>query len=90
MGGVNGLTITSSGEVFEVSISLLYPTNDNYAIVEGGYRSPKLLESLCIDQSCRSLSDLDGGDIPLVCTKNVINSIVQSLVSRGALILNNI
>ena len=65
-------------------MSLLYPTDDNYITVRGGYRSPKSLENLCIDQICRSLPDLDG-DIPPDKPQYIINVIVQSLVSRGAL-----
>ncbi len=77
------IPINSSGEVFEMPISSLYPTDANYVTVESGYRSPKLLENLCIDQICRSLPDLDG-DIPPGKPQYIINAIVQSLVSRGA------
>merc|ERR1712125_116605 len=84
MGGDNGSTIHSSVEMLEMSMSTLYPTDDNYITVEGGYRSPKSLENLCIDQFCRSLPNLDG-DIPPRHPQYVINAIVQSLVSRGAL-----
>ena len=49
-----------SVEAFEMSMESLYPINDNYVILEGGYRSPKSLENLCIDQVCRYLPDLDG------------------------------
>merc|ERR1712038_1463698 len=84
MGGKNGSTTTSSVEVFEMSLLSLYPTNDNFITVEGGYRSPKSLESLCIDQFCRSLSDLDG-DIPPGYSQYIVNAIEQSLASRGAL-----
>merc|ERR1712232_995422 len=83
-GGKNGYTTISSVEVFEMSLLSLYPTNDNFITVEGGYCSPKSLESLCIDKFCRSLSDLDG-DIPPRKSQCVINAIVQSLVRHGAL-----
>ncbi len=84
MGGWNGITTLSSLEMCEISMYLLYPTNDNYVTVEGGCRSPKLLENLCIDQICRSLPDLDG-DIPPGQPQYLINAIVQSLTSHGAL-----
>jgi len=84
MGGFNGFTHNSSVEMFEISISSLYPTNHNYITVEGRYRSPKLLENLCIDQICRSLPDLDG-DIPPRHPQYIINAILESLMSHGAL-----
>merc|ERR1712038_357883 len=84
MGGWNGSTIISSVEVLEMSLSALYPTDDNYITVEGGYRSPKSLENLCIDQICRSLPYLDG-DIPPGKPQYIVNAILESLASRGAL-----
>jgi len=84
MGGHKNRTTFSSVEMLEMSMSTLYPTDDNYITVEGGYQSPKSLENLCIDQFCRSLPDLDG-DIQPRHPQYVINAIVQSLVSRGAL-----
>merc|ERR1712125_141671 len=70
-----------SVEVFESS---LYPTNHNYITVEGRYRSPKLLENLCIDQICRSLPNLDG-DIPPGYPRDIVNAIVGSLMNHDAL-----
>ena len=64
----------------------LYPINDNYVTLEGGYRSPKSLKNLCIDQICRSLTDLDG-DIRPKKTQDANNAILESLVSHGALTL---
>lgn len=84
MGGQNSYTTLSSVELFEISVSSLYPTDDNYIMIGGGYRSPKLLENLCIEQFCRSLPDLDG-DVPPRHPQYVINAIVQSLMTRGAL-----
>merc|ERR1712232_1363742 len=82
-GNIDGDT-TSSVEVFEMSISMLYPTEHNYISVEGGYRFPKSLENLCIDQICRSLPDLDG-DIPPRQPQYIINAILDSLMNHGAL-----
>ena len=85
MGGVNCSYVTyASVEVFDLSMSSLYPINDNYVKMEGGYHSPKSLENLCIDQVCRSLPDLDR-EIPPKYRQDVINTILESLVSRGAL-----
>ena len=85
MGGRTGIyDTTSSVEVFEISMDSLYPLNDNYVTLEGGYRSPKSLENLCIDQVCRSLPDLDG-EIPTEFPQDVINAILESLLSHGAL-----
>ena len=86
MGGLIDSTYpgTSSVEVFEISTYSLYPTDDNYVTVDGGYRSPKLLEHLCIDQFCQSLPHF-GGDIPLGYSQYVVNAIVQSMVSHGAM-----
>ena len=52
--------------------------------VEGGYFSPKSLKNLCIDQVCHSFPDLDG-TIPPKYPQNVINDILESLVSHGTL-----
>ena len=84
MGGEEDSTITSSVEMFEIPISSLYPINDNYVTLEGEYHSPKSLENLCVDQVCRSLPDLDG-QIPPGYPQDVINVILESLVSHGAL-----
>ena len=85
MGGRNGSYNTdASVEAFEISMSSLYPIDDNYVTLEGGYHSPKSLENLCMDQMCRSLPDLDG-EIPPEFPQDVINDILESLVSHGAL-----
>ena len=85
MGGRNGSYNTdASVEAFEISLDSLYPINDNYVTLEGGYRSPKSLEDLCIDQVCRSLPDLDG-EIPPIFPQDVINVILESLMSHSAL-----
>ena len=86
MYGENGSTIFtfSSVKVFQMSISPLYPVDDNYVAVECTYQSPKLLENLCIDHNCRSLPDLDG-ELPPGRPQYIINFIVQFLVSHGAL-----
>ena len=84
MGGYNDSAAHSSIEMFELAMSSLYPTDDNYITVGGGFRSPKLLEDLCIDQFCRSLPDLDG-DIPPAEPQYVINAIVESLMRHGVL-----
>ena len=81
MGGSNGFSLPSL-EVFELSMSSLYHINDNYVILEGGYCSLKSLENLCIDQVCRSLPD---GEIPPIFPQDVINAILESLVSHGGL-----
>ena len=87
VGGWDGSTsATSSVEVFEMSMDSFYPIDDNYVILEDGYCSPKSLENLCIDQVCRSLPDLDGA-IPPEFPQNVINVILKSLESHGALTL---
>lgn len=83
MGGRN-YSLDPSEDVFEMRISSLYPPNDNYVTVEGGYQSPKSLENLYIDQYCCSLPFL-GGDIPLGHPHDVVNVIAQSLVIHGAL-----
>ena len=84
IGGDNKGTCTASVEMFEISMPFLYPTDDNYVTVEGGYRSPKLLENLCIDQFCRSLPDLDG-DIPPGYPEYIVNTILESLANHGVL-----
>ena len=85
MGGWNDSNNTyASVEAFEMSMDSLYPINDNYVTLEGGYRSPKSLEDLCIDQVCRSLPDLDG-EIPPIFPQYVINVILESLMSHSAL-----
>ncbi len=84
MGGEYDSTTHSSVEVFEMSMHSLYPTEDNYITVRGGFCSPKSLENLCIDQICRSLPDLDG-DIPPGTPQCIINAILQSLMSHGVL-----
>ncbi len=62
--GIENGSISSLVEMFEMPLYSLYPTDDNYITVEGGYyHSPKLLEYLSIDQFGCSLPDLDG-DIP--------------------------
>ena len=67
--------------IVDMSTNKVYTSKDT---VEGGFHSPKLLENLGIDQFCRSLLDLDG-DITLGHPQYIINDIVQSLVSHGAL-----
>ena len=84
MGGNDGRFTTSLVEVFDISTYSLYPTDDNYVTMEDGYRSPKSLENLCIDQFCRSLPDLDG-DIPPGKPQYIIDAILESLVSHGGL-----
>ena len=84
MGDWNDYTTHSSVEVFEMSISSVYPTDDNYITVEGGYHSPKSLENLGIDQFCRSLPNLDG-DVQPGRPHYVISAILESLMSHGAL-----
>ena len=49
MGSQSGSTLTSSVEMFEMSLCSLYPINDTYVTVEGGYCSPKLFVNLYID-----------------------------------------
>ena len=73
MGGWNDSNNTyASVEAFEMSMDSLYPINDNYVALEGGYLSPKSLENLCIDQVCRSLPDLDR-PVPRSYPQNAIN-----------------
>ena len=42
MGGYNDSTTLSSIEMFDLIISLLYPTNDNYVTVKGVFRYCKV------------------------------------------------
>ena len=70
-----------------MSMDPVYPINDNYVTLKGGYRSPKSLENLFIDQICRSLPDLDGDIPPKKNPKDANNAILESLVSHGALTL---
>ena len=84
MGGWNGSTDTSSVDVMEMSLSSLYPIDDNFVTVEDGFCTPKSLENLCIDQVCRSLPDLDG-ELPPDLPQYIVYDIQKSLISHGAL-----
>ena len=85
MGGWNRFDTTVSVEAFQIiSMSSLYPMDYNYVTLKDGYCSPKSLENLCIDQIRRSLPDLDG-KIPPNFPQDVVNVILESLVSHGAL-----
>ena len=86
LGGGNRFIITSSFvETFEMSISSLYPIiNNDYVTVKGGYRPLKSLKNISIEQVRHSFPDLDG-TIPPKYPQNVINDILESLVSHGTL-----
>ena len=71
-------------QVPDGSISSLYPTYENFALVSGDRRSPKSLKELCIDAVCRSLPDLDG-ELPPGLPQDLVDAIVKSLIDHAAL-----
>lgn len=66
------------------SIANLYPSRNNYVLVEGSRRSPKSLFELCIDSLCRSLPDLDG-ELPPGLPQDIVDAIAKSLIRHSAL-----
>jgi len=68
------------------SIAALYPVEDNYVVDAGGStRSPKSLVDLCIDTICRNLPLIEGGDLPHGIPQDLVDRILDSLVSHSAL-----
>lgn len=72
-------------EVPNQSISHFYPKDDNYIPQPNNLRSPKPLTDLCVDALCRSLPNLEGGELPPGLPQVIVDRILQSLTAHGAL-----
>ena len=59
---------------------------DNYILNDdGATRSPKTLVELCIDAVCRNLPRIEGGDLPSGIPQDLVDDILDSLVTHSAL-----